>query len=82
MRYPTISRENARYRGPMEARKFSKVFANVQHDLAYLFERIDLIKKDTDKTLRDTYAGFQDRTESMSYVNKENQFLKGGESRV
>lgn len=82
MRYPTISRENARHRGPVESHKFSQIADAVEHDFKYLFERIGLITEDTKKTFSDMYGEGQKRTEQLSYITSDNSYLKGGESRV
>lgn len=82
MRYPTLSRENSRYRGPMEGHKFSQLADAIEHDFKYLFERIALIKEDTEKTFGNMYKEGQKRTEKMSYITADNLYLRGGESRV
>lgn len=82
MRYPTISRENSRYRGPVESKKFSQLADAIEHDLKYVFEHIGIITEDTKQTFSDMYADTQKRTQTMSYVSADNAYLKGGESLV
>lgn len=82
MRYPTFVRQNSRYRGPIEADKFNGQSSSIEHDMNYLYEKIDSIKADTVDMLEDCYGEAETRRTNIMYLNAENQYLKGGECRV
>lgn len=82
MRNTTFIRPNARYRGPLESGDENRRRFAVQHDIKYLFEKLAIIKADTEKSFGDFYEAGRVRTMNMNYVNADNQYLKGGEPRV
>ena len=81
MRYSSLSRNNMRYRGPMESAKLNKFRTDTEVDLRYLYEKIEEIKKETKAMREEFYAGGMEMSSKYGFVRLRAAYLKGGDSR-
>lgn len=82
MRYPTITKHNMRYRGPMESEKYNKKNKDFEHDMDYLFKKLAALKQETHAVFADIYQGGNEMSAQCSVIRKQEEYLRGGESRV
>lgn len=81
MRYPSLSRSNMRYRGPMESRKLSKLQTDAYYDLSYLYQRLQELKQETETFIDETREGGMEMSSQFTSIRKHSSFLRGGDSR-
>lgn len=85
MRYPSMTRQNMRHRGPMESRKLNQVRQQARMDIAALYQQLDAIKVGTTTFMNDMREGNQtgitggnEMSSQLMLVRKETEYLKGG----
>lgn len=81
MRYPSLTRANMRYRGPMESRKLNKFYTDAAHDITDAYKRLETLKQETTAFYDGIRTGGNDMSSSTSFIRKETNYLKGGEAR-
>lgn len=81
MQYPSLSRSNMRYRGPMESRKLNKVYADTYYDLSHLYKRLEELKENVSSFRDEMRKGGEEMSEQFSFIRYKAGYLKGGDSR-
>ncbi|MNL33796.1 hypothetical protein D3C87_1557260 [compost metagenome] len=85
MRYPSATRQNMRYRGPMESRKVNQGRQQARIDVASLYTQLDAIKSGTTTFMNDMrdgnetgITGGNEMSSQLMLIRKETGYLKGG----
>jgi hypothetical protein len=81
MKYPSLTRSNMRYRGPMESRKLNKFYTDVFYNISDAYKRLEALKEETNTFYQDIRTGGNNMSSSIIAIRKEGTFLKGGEAR-
>jgi hypothetical protein len=81
MRYPSLTRSNMRYRGPMESKKVNKLNRDAAYDISDAFERLESLKQRTNEFYEQMRTGGSDMSNSLISTRSQSAYLKGGEAR-